>query len=65
MVGRALGEKAAIVAAIAIDWTNGFFPSDLARNTHLPQTHVSDALVEMYDAGFIVSAAGANLYRLK
>lgn len=64
MVGRALGEKAAIVTAIAIDWTNGFFPSDLAQNTHLAQEHVCDALVEMYDAGFIVSA-GPNLYRLK
>jgi hypothetical protein len=63
-VGRVLGESAAIVAAIAIDWTNGFFPSDLVCQTNLTPMRVYDALVEMYVGGFIV-LVGPNLYKLQ
>lgn len=64
MVGRALGEAAAIVTTVATNWKWGFFPSDIVRQTRLPPMDVYDALVALYAHNYIVHL-GDNLYRLK
>lgn len=52
-----------LVAELAADWKNGFFPSDLSNNTRLPAIDVDTALVALSRKGY-VQLIGPNLYCL-